>query len=295
MSFQAMTWATEQDLKANEKIVLVMLANRCNHDTGRCDPAHKRLARECGMSLSTLKRCIEKLETYGLLTIENRSVNGVPIANQYHLHLGVSSQGTYTVQNMKGVGSNLGGGVGSQGATGSGHSDLQTSNYNQEVKPGSLTVPAADKSASVAGGVLAGEVLPKSKQADQKAEQETAFQLKCKETWHAYKAAYERRYQTAPVRNARVNGQVKTLVKRLGNEAAPVAAFYVDAVNEAFVTRKMHDLGPLVSGAEAYRTQWVTGSAMTNTRARQIDQTQANASAADEAKAMLRARRGDGQ
>ena len=48
MSFQAMTWATEQELKANEKIVLVMLANRCNHDTGRCDPAHKRLARECG-------------------------------------------------------------------------------------------------------------------------------------------------------------------------------------------------------------------------------------------------------
>jgi len=291
MSFQAMTWATEQELKSNEKIVLVMLANRCNHDTGRCDPAHKRLARECGMSLSTLKRSIDKLESYGLLTIEQRVVNGVSLPNQYHLHLGVSSQGTHSVQNSKGVGSDLGGGVGSERPAPSVHSELQTSNLNQEVKPVIKTIPAADKSASVAGGGLVGEVLPKSKHMDGKPEQETAFQLKCKETWHSYKTAYEQRYQTAPVRNARVNGQVKTLVNRLGQEAAPVAAFYVMNVNEAFVTRKMHDLGALVSGAEAYRTQWATGNAMTNTRARQLDQSQANFNAAGEAKAMLREKR----
>ncbi|QBQ72179.1 HTH domain-containing protein [Serratia phage Parlo] len=292
MSFQAMTWATEQDLKANEKIVLVMLANRCNHDTGRCDPAHKRLARECGMSLSTLKRCIDKLEGLGLLTVERREVNGVSIPNQYHLHLGVSSQGTYSAQNTMGVGSDLGGGVGSQTAAGSGHSELQNSNYNQEVKPVIKTVPDADKSASVAGGVSVSGAFAKSQQKGE--DQNTAFQEKCRLAWHSYSDAYQQRYGVKPVRNARINGQVKTLVKRLGEEAAPVAAFFVLNVSEAFVVRKMHDLGALVSGAEAYRTQWATGSSMTNTRARQVDQSQANYNAADEAKAILRAQRASG-
>lgn len=62
MSFQAMTWACEQDLRTAEKMVLLMLANRCNHDTGRCDPSHRNLAKDCGMSKSTLKRSIDRLE-----------------------------------------------------------------------------------------------------------------------------------------------------------------------------------------------------------------------------------------
>lgn len=291
MSFQAMAWATEQDLKANEKIVLVMLANRCNHDTGRCDPAHKRLARDCGMSLSTLKRCIEKLEAGGLLTIEHRELNGVSLPNQYHLHLGISSQGTPPGQKKGGVGSDLGGGVGSRRAEGSVHSELQNSNYNQEVKPGSITTAVADKSAPVAGGVLVGEVLLKDKQQEDKPQQETEFQQKCRATWKAYGEAYCQRYGTPPIRNAKVNSQVKQLVQRLGAEAAEVAAWFVMNVNDSFIVRKVHDLGLLVSSAEGYRTQCMTGRAMTNTRASQIDQTAANFSAADEAKAMLRAKR----
>lgn len=286
-----MTWATEQDLKANEKIVLVMLANRCNHDTGRCDPSHKRLAQECGMSLSTLKRCIDKLEQAGLLTIEHRELNGVQLPNQYHLHLGVSSQRTYPGQNDTKGGSDLGGGVGSQRAKGSVQAELQTSNNNQEVKPGSITVTVADKSAPGSGVVLTGEVLPKSKQEDEQPKQETVFQEKCRAAWKGYGEAYFQRYGTAPIRNVKVNSQVKQLVQRLGAEAADVAAWYVLNVNEAFIVRKVHDLGLLVANAEGYRTQWATGRAMTNTRANQVDQTAANFSAADEAKALLRAKR----
>ena len=57
----------------------------------------------------------------------------------------------------------------------------------------------------------------------------------------------------------------------------------------------MVPLGTLVAKAEAYRTQWATGRAMTAGQARQIDSTQTNANAADQAKAMLRARREKGQ
>lgn len=165
------------------------------------------------------------------------------------------------------------------------HTENTTENTSE------ITIPVADKSAPAPGRVLTGEVLPKSKQAAPKEDQETAFQLKCRETWHAYGTAYQSRYGAAPVRNAQVNSQVKQLVQRLGSEAGAVAAFFVLNVNEAFVVRKMHPIGLLVSGAEAYRTQWATGNAMTGTRARQLDQSAANFGAADEAKAMLREKR----
>lgn len=165
------------------------------------------------------------------------------------------------------------------------HTEITTENTSE-------TNPAvADKSAPGTGVVLTGEVLPKSKHSDEKPQQETEFQLKCRATWKAYGEAYCQRYGTAPIRNAKVNSQVKQLVQRLGTEAADVAAWFVLSCNESFVVRKVHDLGLLVSGAESYRTQWATGRAMTNTRASQIDQTAANYSAADEAKALLRAKR----
>lgn len=144
-------------------------------------------------------------------------------------------------------------------------------------------ITADENSSSVAGDlpvVLSGQ--------QQQDETETVFQAKCRAVWKAYAEAYFIRYQTNPVRNAKINAQVKQLVQRLGEEAAAVAEFYVQSINEAFVVRKCHELGALVAGAETYRTQWATGRAMTAGQARQIDSTQTNANAADEAIRMLR-------
>jgi len=302
MSFQAMTWAVDQDLKTNEKMVLVMLANCCNHHTGQCNPSHKRLAKECGMSISTLKRCIEKLEESGYLKIERRGQDGVSLPNQYDLKIGftpetklelVDSPSDECAQNepvpvqvdptpvqsepTPPVQSDLG--VGSERAT--------NQEYNQEYNNQEYNYTDADKSAPVEVVSSGLALLPKEQHVNQN---ETELQMKCREAWTAYKNAYLARYQIAPVRNQKVNSQVKQLVQRLGTEAGPVAEFYVLNVNDAFVLRKTHDLGVLLSSAESYRTQWATGHAMTQTRARQMDSTQANASAADEAIAMLRAR-----
>lgn len=157
----------------------------------------------------------------------------------------------------------------------------------EETKTDTQQPDEAGKPASSAVDEALPVVLSKEKQAD---DSETVFQAKCRTAWTMYKAAYRNRYGTDPVRNAKVNTQVKQLVKRLGEEAAMVAEFYVYNVNERFVVQKTHDLGLLLSSAESYRTQWATGRSMTSTRAQQIDSTQANASAADEAIAMLRAR-----
>lgn len=147
----------------------------------------------------------------------------------------------------------------------------------------------ADESAPVVSELALPAVLPKQQQGDPK---ETELQMKCREAWTDYKNAYLARYGIAPVRNAKVNAQVKQLVQRLGAEAGPVAEFYVLNVNDSFVVRKTHDLGTLLSSAESYRTQWATGQAMTNTRAQQMDSTQTNQNSAHEAIAMLRARTG---
>ena len=150
----------------------------------------------------------------------------------------------------------------------------------------------AENSAPAPGGSGLPVVLSEGQQVEQ---EETAFQAKCKACWIAYGTAYTERYATAPIRNAKVNAQVKQLVQRLGEEAAAVADFFVRSINEAYVVRNCHELGALVAKAEAYRTQWATGRAMTAGQARQIDSTQTNANAADQAKAMLRARREKGQ
>jgi hypothetical protein len=99
------------------------------------------------------------------------------------------------------------------------------------------------------------------------------------DVWMAYSAAYRARYGAAPVRNAKVNGQLSQLVARLGaEEAAPVAAFYVGH-QSAFYVRNMHGVGMLLADAEKLRTEWATGQRMTSQRALQMDRTATNGDA----------------
>lgn len=118
---------------------------------------------------------------------------------------------------------------------------------------------------------------------------ETDLQAACRETWKSYSDAYFLRYETEPVRNATINTQVKAFVKRIGVEEAPhVAAFFVQS-NAAFYVQRGHAFGNLLADAEKLRTEWVTGRTMTGTRARQIDQSQANFSVVGEAMKILEA------
>lgn len=154
-----------------------------------------------------------------------------------------------------------------------------------------LTIPAAPTALPTAVEVLPAKAKRVSKpKADDTLD--TELQAACKTTWSAYAGEYRTRYGIDPVRNVKVNSNVKDFVKRIGYDEAPgVAAFYVRNVSEAFVVRGCHALGTLLQNAEAYRTQWATGQAMTNTRAQQADKTQSNFDSAQQAKAMLRARR----
>ena len=116
--------------------------------------------------------------------------------------------------------------------------------------------------------------------------------------WAAYSAAYFNRYGAEPVRNAKINGQLAQIIDRLGADEAPhVAACYVGSSNAFYVARR-HSVDCLLRDCESLRTEWATGTRMSVTEARQMDQHEAGAEAArwvTENKEMLRQMRREGK
>lgn len=98
-------------------------------------------------------------------------------------------------------------------------------------------------------------------------------------TWEAYRASHLERYGVEPVRNARVNGQLASVVRSVGAEAAPaIAAFYVKHNRAAYVQAK-HSTSLLARDAEGLHTEWTTGQRVSESEARQADSTLARGNA----------------
>jgi hypothetical protein len=118
--------------------------------------------------------------------------------------------------------------------------------------------------------------------------QKTEAQQANAATWDGYTIAYLERYGVEPVRNAKVNAQVAQLVQRLGADEAPQVAMFYVTINDSFFIRASHDLGLLVARAEGIRTQWLTGRQVNAVTARQMENTQANINAAQQAASAIR-------
>lgn len=109
--------------------------------------------------------------------------------------------------------------------------------------------------------------------------------------WANYAMAYRKRYSTWPVWNAKVGGQLGQLVDRLGVDVAHHVAAHFLKTSDAAVLRKCHSLNELLANAESYHTQWVTGQRINGTTARQMERTEANLSAAEQAAQLVLAKR----
>lgn len=110
-------------------------------------------------------------------------------------------------------------------------------------------------------------------------------------TWANYAMAYRKRYGAWPVWNAKVGGQLGQLVSRLGAGVAHHVAAHFLKTSDAAVLRKCHSLNELLANAESYHTQWVTGQRINGTTARQMERTEANLSAAEQASQLVLAKR----
>ncbi|MGH8379281.1 phage replication protein [Pseudomonas sp.] len=113
--------------------------------------------------------------------------------------------------------------------------------------------------------------------------------------WANYAMAYRKRYSTWPVWNAKVGGQLGQLVDRLGADVAHHVAAHYLKTSDAAVLRKCHSLNELLVNAESYHTQWMTGQRVNGTTARQMERTEANLSAAEQAAQLVLAKRQAGE
>ncbi|EOT7836766.1 hypothetical protein ACNH7Y_001228 [Pseudomonas aeruginosa] len=171
-------------------------------------------------------------------------------------------------------------------------------------KPAVLTETTSEITSEITPEISAGEAAPAPGGEFVGAEQEPGPRCQipadmpgpkdpnCKtyRTWANYAMAYRRRYSGQwPVWNKTVAGVIGRLVDRLGQADAPkVAAFFV-GINDARLINACHPVTELLRNAEGYRTQWASGRQMNATTARQLENTQANINAAQQAAANIRA------
>lgn len=87
MSYEAQAWAVKKDIPCTPKMVLMMLANRINKDTGQCFPSISILALDCGLSKRSVINQLEKLENLKLIKIIRRKIDKVKVKNLYSLDL----------------------------------------------------------------------------------------------------------------------------------------------------------------------------------------------------------------
>ncbi|HBO0031498.1 helix-turn-helix domain-containing protein [Pseudomonas aeruginosa] len=256
-----------QGMSPAQKAVLISLADQAN-DQGVCWPAVDSIATRCCLSKRAVQQAIKWLRSVGIVSVEERqgrstmySVTPAAYAPPQEMHP-------------------------SSKCTRAGNAPTPADAAPpppQEMHP----TPAASAPRTVIEPTRepSGNLLPAdSGQPDAERDRQQA----CRAIWSAYAAAYQHRYGTHPVRNSKVNGQVRDLLKRLGAEEAPAVAAYFVGINDAYLIRNCHDLGSLLARAESYRTQWATDRQMNGATARQLERTQANLNAAKEAAESIR-------
>ncbi|HIE0125285.1 TPA: helix-turn-helix domain-containing protein [Stenotrophomonas maltophilia] len=279
-----------QGLSVTQKAVLISLADQANDD-GVCWPAVGTIAARCCMSARAVRTAMDHLEAVGLLTRDRRfnssTVYKVTPAN-FDKAAAPSKAGRKSGKAGTAPGAGAAPHAGGAPAAGGDapHAVGDAPGAGLGVRPvppnRHITLNEPSGEPSFPAGLRAAPLAVVS---------ETDLQAACRATWAAYASAYRDRHGVAPVRNAKVNSNVRQIVQRLGHAEAPLVAAWFLAVNERYVVQNMHDLGALLAKCEAYRTQWATGRQVTEEAARQTDKTQTNLGAADAAKALLAQRR----
>lgn len=259
--------------KGGDLLLLLAIADNADEKTGSAYPSINYLAKKTRLTERAVQYSLRRLEALGELTIQPKAAaNG---CNLFTIK-GAIFSGVQSFQ-------------GEAHCTAGGEADFTRGGANGDngvVKP---TAPKPSVKITVS----------KDNHQEQPSDAPALAVVKKNppnpknlETWKAYADAYFARYSTEPVRNAKVNGQIAQLVKRLGADAPHVAAWYVQH-NGAFYVRSSHAVGPLVQNCEGLHTEWVNGTAMTDTRARQTDRKQSNFNVVQQLIAEERAKNGN--
>lgn len=275
------------------KLVLIKLADNAS-DMGECWPSYQHIADQCEISRRSVMNHINALCEAGLLRKEIRK--GGPKGNSSNVYFltldGGAPPAPGVVQQIHQ--GNAAGSPPSESPAlgGSAGAAPRTSHSSEPVNEPVIEPIAPQASAKVATGQVVPFVAQQPR-CEIPADMPGPKDQSCKtfKAWANYAMAYRKRHGAWPVWNAKVAGQLGQVIDRLGIDVAHHVAAYFLTINDARVVSNMHSIGDLLAKAEAYHTQWATNRQMNGTTARQIEQTQTNFSAAEQALEALRAKK----
>lgn len=151
------------------------------------------------------------------------------------------------------------------------------------------TVPSLDQSCDVPPQPASGPAPRRTRRKQAPPVDPTAQQMATAAIWDAYRVGYKARYDAEPLRNAKVNGQIAQLAKRIPHDEAPaIVAAYLRSQNARYVASG-HAIGPLLQDAEAVRTEALTGRSRTAWGAHAADKRDGRAQDYEDLFAELRA------
>lgn len=113
--------------------------------------------------------------------------------------------------------------------------------------------------------------------------------------WESYSTAYAKRYGVTPQRNARISGQLCTLIDYIGAELAPKVAAYFLTSNNQWYVKNAHPVDSLLRDCQKLRTEYLTGNRITATQAHEADRIQATGDSWDRVMAKREERRRNGE
>ena len=276
------------------KLVLIKLADNAS-DVGECWPSYQHIADQCEISKRSVMNHITALCEAGLLRKEIRK--GGPKGNSSNIYFltlegGGAPPAPGVVQQIH-QGSAAGSPPSESPALGG--SAAAAPRISNSLEP--VTEPVIEPiTPQATAKVVAGQVVqfvPQQPRVEIPADMPGPKDQACKtfKVWANYAMAYRKRYSAWPVWNAKAGKQMALLVDRLGADVAHHVAAHYLKTSDAAVLRKCHSLNELLANAESYHTQWVTGQRVNGTTARQMERTEANLSAAEQAAQMVLAKR----
>ena len=94
MSIRMISAAIDLDLSPSDKLILILLANNANDETGDCFPSQTYLANRSGMSRGSVNRVIKRLVVAGFVDIiPQYRDDGGRRSNRYRLNMDVTGGG----------------------------------------------------------------------------------------------------------------------------------------------------------------------------------------------------------
>ncbi|MBA1294449.1 helix-turn-helix domain-containing protein [Pseudomonas lurida] len=276
------------------KLVLIKLADNAS-DVGECWPSYQHIADQCEISKRSVMNHITALCDAGLLRKEIRK--GGPKGNSSNVYFltldgGGAPPAPGVVQQIH-QGSAAGSPPSESPAPGgSAAAAPRISNSLEPVIEPVIEPITPQATAKVVTGQVV-PFVPQQPRVEIPADMPGPKDQTCKtfKVWANYAMAYRKRYNAWPVWNAKTGKQMALLVDRLGADVAHHVAAHFLKTSDAAVLRKCHSLNELLTNAESYHTQWVTGQRINGITARQMERTEANHSAAEQAAQMVLARR----